>query len=59
MIALAANKTEATKNSVVDIEMVQQYAEEHNLTFMETSSKTSLNVNEIFQAVGRLNLCPS
>lgn len=54
VIALAANKTEVTKVSVVDVEMVQSYAKEHKLIFMETSAITALNVKEIFHEVGGL-----
>ena len=34
------------------------YAEENNLLFMETSAKTSLNVNEIFHQIGLCILSP-
>lgn len=32
----------------------QSYAEDNSLLFMETSAKTSMNVNEIFMAIGKL-----
>lgn len=38
----------------------QSYADDNSLLFMETSAKTSMNVNEIFMAIGKfpkLNLC--
>ena len=30
----------------------QQYAEDQNLLFMETSAKTAINVSEIFMEIG-------
>lgn len=32
----------------------QSYADDNSLLFMETSAKTSMNVNEIFMAIGML-----
>lgn len=34
----------------------QSYADDNSLLFMETSAKTSMNVNEIFMAIGRVTL---
>lgn len=34
----------------------QSYADDNSLLFMETSAKTSMNVNEIFMAIGKLLL---
>lgn len=34
----------------------QAYADEYELFFMETSAKTSYNVNELFYEIGK-NLC--
>lgn len=33
----------------------QSYADDNSLLFMETSAKTSMNVNEIFMAIGKVN----
>lgn len=33
----------------------QSYADDNSLLFMETSAKTSMNVNEIFMAIGKMN----
>lgn len=33
----------------------QSYADDNSLLFMETSAKTSMNVNEIFMAIGKIN----
>uniref|UniRef100_A0A8C9FHQ4 RAB5A, member RAS oncogene family n=1 Tax=Pavo cristatus TaxID=9049 RepID=A0A8C9FHQ4_PAVCR len=35
-------------------EEAQAYADDNSLLFMETSAKTSMNVNEIFMAIGEL-----
>lgn len=35
------------------LQEAQSYADDNNLLFMETSAKTSMNVNEIFMAIGR------
>lgn len=32
----------------------QCYADDNSLLFMETSAKTSMNVNEIFMAIGKV-----
>lgn len=32
----------------------QSYADDNSLLFMETSAKTSMNVNEIFMAIGKV-----
>lgn len=32
----------------------QSYADDNSLLFMETSAKTSMNVNEIFMAIGKI-----
>lgn len=34
----------------------QSYADDNSLLFMETSAKTSMNVNEIFMAIGKINV---
>lgn len=33
----------------------QSYADDNSLLFMETSAKTSMNVNEIFMAIGKIS----
>jgi hypothetical protein len=37
---------------VVEYEEAQAYAEDNGLLFLETSAKSSMNVNEIFLAIG-------
>lgn len=54
VIALAANKCEPLKcHSAVALHEVMTYANENKLIFMETSAKTSLNVQELFMTVGK------
>lgn len=36
----------------------QSYADDNSLLFMETSAKTSMNVNEIFMAIGMSSFLP-
>lgn len=53
VIALSGNKFDLDAKRVVDYEDSKKYAEENGLLFMETSAKTSVNVNEIFLAIGK------
>ncbi|CAF1362959.1 unnamed protein product [Rotaria sordida] len=54
IIALAGNKVDlATTTRQVEIADAQTYAEENGLIFMETSAKTSMNVNDIFMVIAR------
>lgn len=39
-----------------DLQDAQSYADDNSLLFMETSAKTSMNVNEIFMAIGEWDL---
>lgn len=38
---------------VLNLQEAQSYADDNSLLFMETSAKTSMNVNEIFMAIGK------
>lgn len=42
--------------AVVCTQDAQSYADDNSLLFMETSAKTSMNVNEIFMAIGKFPL---
>lgn len=52
VIALAGNKADLAAKRVVEYEEAQAYAEDNGLLFMETSAKSSMNVNDIFLAIG-------
>lgn len=42
-----------THLSEIVFQEAQSYADDNSLLFMETSAKTSMNVNEIFMAIGK------
>ncbi|KNC81168.1 Ras-like protein Rab-5C [Sphaeroforma arctica JP610] len=52
VIALAGNKCDLSQRAVDD-EVVDAYASENDLLFMETSAKSAKNVNELFLQIGR------
>lgn len=53
VIALVGNKLDLASKRAVPAEDAQAYADENNLLFMETSAKTGVNVNEVFQAIAQ------
>eukprot|EP00850_Spirogloea_muscicola_P009578 SM000054S18064 [mRNA] locus=s54:182038:184446:- [translate_table: standard] len=53
VMALAGNKADLDNARKVTAEEAQGYAEENGLFFMETSAKSSENVNELFYEIAR------
>lgn len=53
VIALAGNKADLTSKRVVDFEEASAYAQDNGLLFMETSAKTSHNVNNLMVAIAK------
>ena len=51
LILLVGNKVDLTNNRKVDIHMVNDYVENNNLIYMESSAKTGLNVDKIFTTI--------
>lgn len=53
VMALAGNKADLADKRMVESAEAQAYADENGLFFMETSAKTSANVNELFYEIAR------
>lgn len=53
VIALAGNKADMESKRKVQTEEAQQYALDNDIIYLETSAKTSLNVKELFVAIGK------
>jgi len=53
VIALSGNKADLAAKRVVEYEEAQAYAEDNGLLFMETSAKSSMNVQDIFTVIAR------
>ncbi|TYI09742.1 hypothetical protein ES332_A09G094200v1 [Gossypium tomentosum] len=52
VMALAGNKADLLDAKNVETEEAKTYAQENSLFFVETSAKTSYNVNKIFYEIG-------
>jgi small GTP-binding protein len=53
IIALVGNKVDREKEREVTTDEVQQYAEEQEILFMETSAKKGINVKELFEEIAK------
>merc|ERR1712137_722983 len=56
VIALAGNKSDLSSKRKVEPQEAESHASDNGIFFMETSAKTSTNVNELFVAIGA-SLC--
>ena len=48
VLLLSGNKANLANKTAIDFQEAQSYAGDNRSLFMETSAKTSMNVNEIF-----------
>eukprot|EP01031_Cornospumella_fuschlensis_P035959 gene35958-43613_t len=53
VIALAGNKADMEPKRKVQTEEAQQYAQENEIIFMETSAKTAVNVRNLFVEIAK------
>ena len=52
VIGLAGNKLDLESMREVNTDDVRKFANDNNYIFFETSAKTNININEIFDAIG-------
>ena len=53
VIVLVGNKADLIEKREIPKEVAEAYAKENDLLFMETSAKTGMNVNELFEMIVR------
>ena len=53
IVLLVGNKVDLIENRKVDIDMVDDFAKNHGLIYIETSAKTGENVDEIFKTIAK------
>ena len=53
IVLLVGNKVDLIENRKVDIDMVDDFAKNHGLIYMETSAKTGEKVDEIFKTIAK------
>ena len=51
VVAIVGNKVDREEETTVDTTEGQAVAEDHNALFFETSAKTGLNINQLFQSI--------
>ena len=53
IVLLVGNKVDLIENRKVDIDMVDDFAKNHGLIYIETSAKTGEKVDEIFKTIAK------
>lgn len=59
LMLAAGNKSDMEAKRKVQTEEAQQYAQENEIIFMETSAKTATNVRNLFVEIGKSPPCPA
>ena len=54
---ILGNKCDMEGKRKVQTEEAQQYAQENDIIFLETSAKTALNVRNLFVEIGKCVVC--